>query len=202
MPEVALAESSKVHRFTIGACVLELLRGDVTKQKTDAIGNAANALLLGGGGVDGAIHRAAGPELLEALHVLKKTLPGGVLRTGGAVITPGFKLPAKHVVHCVGPIYAREGSEAEPLLASCYREALRLARENALSSIAFPSIATGVYGYPVREAAEVAVRTIDEELREHALGAAPMLVRFALFDDATLEAYEGAARARNLAKSA
>jgi O-acetyl-ADP-ribose deacetylase (regulator of RNase III) len=125
-------------------------------------------------------------------------LPGGVLRTGGAVITKGYGLPAKHIVHCVGPIYAREGAEAPALLASCYREALALVRQNALASIAFPSIATGVYGYPVRQAADVAIRTIEEELREHR---APALVRFALFDDATVEAYEAAARARNLEKS-
>ena len=197
MPELMQEAPSPTHRFVLGDGVLELVRGDVTRQKTDAIGNAANALLLGGGGVDGAIHRAAGPELIEALLALKKTLPGGVLRTGGAVITAGFRLPAKHVVHCVGPIYAREGSEAEEMLASCYREALALVRQNALASIAFPSIATGVYGYPVREAAEVAIRTIDEEIREHR---APSLVRFALFDEATLDAYERAARGRNLAK--
>ena len=197
MPELIEDAATPIHRFALGDAVLELVRGDVTKQKTDAIGNAANALLLGGGGVDGAIHRAAGPELLESLLALKKTLPGGVLRTGGAVITAGFRLPAKHVVHCVGPIYAREGADAEPLLASCYREALSLVRQNALTSIAFPSIATGVYGYPVREAAEVAIRTVDEEVREHR---APSLVRFALFDEATLDAYERAARGRNLTK--
>jgi O-acetyl-ADP-ribose deacetylase len=200
MPEVGMIESSKVVTlaFAIESCTLELVRGDVTKQKTDAIGNAANALLLGGGGVDGAIHRAAGPDLLEALHVLKKTLPGGVLKTGGAVITPGFRLAAKHIVHCVGPIYAREGAEAPELLASCYREALALVRQHGLSSIAFPSIATGVYGYPVREAAEVAIRTIDEQLREHR---SPGLVRFVLFDDATVDAYEAAARGRNLVQT-
>src|SRR5438094_9294229 len=113
-----------VQRFPIASCALELLQGDVTQQDTDVIGNAANAMLLGGGGVDGAIHRAAGPRLMDALRAIKKTLPGGALRTGGAVMTPGFDLRAKHVVHCVGPIHAREGADAPELLASCYREAL------------------------------------------------------------------------------
>ncbi len=187
--------------WSIDGGKLELVVGDVTAQDTDAIANAANAMLMGGGGVDGAIHRAAGPELLEALRGLKKTLPGGVLRTGGAVITPGFSLRAKHVVHCVGPIYAREGDEAPARLASCYREALRLVREHSLSSIAFPSISTGVYGYPVREAARVALETVAVELREFggrggsAPRPGPSLVRFVLFDLETLDAYVEAARA-------
>src|SRR5579859_6621606 len=117
-----------VHRFAIASTTLELLQGDVTKQDTDAIGNAANAMLVGGGGVDGAIHRAAGPRLMDSLRAIKKTLPGGALKTGGAVMTPAFDLRAKFVVHCVGPIFAREGDDAPELLASCYREALRLVR--------------------------------------------------------------------------
>ena|SRR5579859_4633811 len=186
-----------VHRFAIASTTLELLQGDVTKQDTDAIGNAANALLVGGGGVDGAVHRAAGPKLLDALRAIKKTLPGGTLRTGAAVITPGFDLRAKFVVHCVGPIHAREGSEAPALLASCYREALRLVREASLASIAFPSISTGVYGYPVRDAAHVAIGAVATELRECK---APSLVRFVLFDAATLDAYVDAAIAHSLEK--
>ena len=179
--------------FAVGPCALELVRGDVTAQETDAIGNAANALLMGGGGVDGAIHRIAGPELLEACQAIKRTLPGGVLATGGAVITPGFRLKARHVVHCVGPIYEREGESAPALLASCYREALALVRKGRLTSIAFPSIATGVYGYPVEAAATVAIGTVIDELREHR---APSLVRFVLVDAATYDAYLAAAKTR------
>jgi O-acetyl-ADP-ribose deacetylase (regulator of RNase III) len=178
---------------SVGGCTLELVVGDVAAQDTEAIANAANAMLMGGGGVDGAIHRAAGPELVEACRALKKTLPGGVLPAGGAVITPGFLLAAKHVIHCVGPIYEREGSEAPALLARCYREALRIAREHDIGSIAFPSISTGVYGYPVAQAAGVAIDAVLAELREHGR---PALVRFALFDDGVFDAYASAAAAR------
>ena len=171
---------------------LELVVGDVAAQETDAIANAANAMLMGGGGVDGAIHRAAGPELLDALRLLKRSLPGGVLHTGGAVITPGFQLKAKHVIHCVGPIYDREADEAPALLASCYREALRIAREHDLASITFPSISTGVYGYPVGQAAHVALEAVVSELRAHGK---PALVRFALFDAGVFDAYASAASA-------
>jgi O-acetyl-ADP-ribose deacetylase (regulator of RNase III) len=176
-----------------GGCMLELVVGDVSRQETDAIGNAANTLLLGGGGVDGAIHRAAGPELLDACRAMKKTLPNGVLPTGSAVITPGFRLAAKYVVHCVGPIYEREGTDAPALLASCYREALALVRAHDLASIALPSIATGVYGYPLDEAAPVAVGAVVDDLI--ATGA-PKLVRFVLFDEPTFDAYQRATNAR------
>jgi O-acetyl-ADP-ribose deacetylase (regulator of RNase III) len=178
---------------SLGGCTLELVVGDIARQETEAIANAANAMLMGGGGVDGAIHRAAGPELLDACRALKKTLPGGVLRTGGAVITPGFQLAAKHVIHCVGPIYEREGDDAPALLASCYREALRLAREADVASLAFPSISTGVYHYPVADAAAVALEVVIDELRTHGR---PGLVRFALFDAAVFDAYATAAAAR------
>jgi len=180
------------HSFTAGKSTLSLWVGDITTQETDAIVSAANALLLGGGGVDGAIHRAAGPELLEACKLLKKTLPGGVLKTGGAVITPGFRLRAKHVIHCVGPIYDREGPEAPALLASCYREALAIVRTQNLASVTFPSIATGVYGYPVEEAAPIAVATLVEELRAHG---APSLVRMSLFDASIFDVYRRACEA-------
>lgn len=186
------------HSFTVrseafGATKLDLWVGDITTQETDAIVSAANALLLGGGGVDGAIHRAAGPELLDACKTIKKTLPGGVLKTGSAVITPGFRLRARHVIHCVGPIYDREGEEAPALLAACYREALSIARAQNLSSLTFPSIATGVYGYPVEEAAPIAIATLIEELRAHG---APSLVRMSLFDASIFEVYRRACEAQ------
>ncbi len=169
---------------------VSLFLGDITRQDTDAIVSAANALLLGGGGVDGAIHKAAGPRLLEACRSLKKTLPGGVLSAGGAVLTGGFDLPARFVIHCVGPIYAEHTPEqAGVLLGRCYREALAIARREGLSSITFPSISTGVYGYPVEAAAKIALKAVHDAVRE----GGPPFVRFALFDAGTLEAYRAAA---------
>jgi O-acetyl-ADP-ribose deacetylase (regulator of RNase III) len=149
-------------------------------------------MLLGGGGVDGAIHRSAGPELVAALRELKRELPGGTLETGGAVLTPGFRLRAKFVIHCVGPIYDRERERAAALLGRCYAEALRLCREHGISSVAFPSISTGVYGYPVQLAAPVALDAVRRALREYGT---PSLCRFVLFDARTLGAYEDAASA-------
>ncbi len=178
-------------RFSVGRGTLVLRQGDITREATDAIANAANSGLLGGGGVDGAIHRAAGPGLLEACREVKKTLPGGRLRTGGAVITPGFSLKARHVIHCVGPIYGECRGDEARLLASCYAEALRLCREKGLESVAFPSISTGVYGYPLEEAAPVALGEVKRALES---GDRPREVRFALFDAATFAAYEAAAR--------
>lgn len=179
-----------MHRYSFQDAVIELTRGNITEADTDAIANAANAMLMGGGGVDGAIHRAAGPELLSALREIKKELPGGTLATGHAVLTPGFGLRAKYVIHCVGPIYDREGEDAPELLASCYRSALELCREHGLESIALPSISTGVYGYPVSEAAPIALRAVRDHLARAGM---PRLCRFVLFDDATLEAYRAAA---------
>ena len=138
--------------------------GDITKEDTDAIVNAANASLLGGGGVDGAIHRAGGPEILEECREIRRSrFPNG-LPAGEAVITTGGKLAALYVIHTVGPIYGEEGGKEAELLANCYHNSLTLAVEKNLTSVAFPAISTGVFGYPRDEAAEVASRTIENFL--------------------------------------
>ena len=140
--------------------MFKTIQGDITTLAVDAIVNAANQRMLGGGGVDGAIHRAAGPELYEACLKVSEVRPGVRCPTGEARITPGFRLPAKFVIHTVGPVY-RDGRHGEPeLLAACYRNSLALAAENACRSIAFPCISTGVYGYPIEDAAKIAVREV------------------------------------------
>jgi O-acetyl-ADP-ribose deacetylase (regulator of RNase III) len=174
----------------VGRGRIELVCGDITQADTDGIANAANAMLLAGGGVDGAIHRAAGPGLQQALRKIKLEIDGGMLPTGQAVVTPGFGLKAKFVIHCVGPIYPREGQRAPELLARCYQSALALAQEHGIRTLAFPSISTGAYGYPVTEAAATALATLKDWLVSHA---APELCRFYLFDTPTLEAYQAAA---------
>ena len=155
---------------------IEWIQGDITKLRVDAIVNAANETLLGGGGVDGAIHRAAGEELYYACLELDGCT------TGDAKVTKGYRLPAKHVIHTVGPVW-EGGSENEPAqLASCYRKSLHLAAGLGARTLAFPAISTGVYGYPIREATEIAVKTI----AAHALPL-PEVVILCTFDDETTE---------------
>jgi O-acetyl-ADP-ribose deacetylase len=157
---------------------------DITKEDTDAIVNAANSSLMGGGGVDGAIHRHGGPAILEECKLIVGKM--GRLPAGQAVITTAGRLPAKYVIHTVGPIY-RDGSRGESTtLTNCYREAIRVAEQHGLRSLAFPSISTGAYGYPVQDAAEVAVTAVVEGLNS---ASSITRVRFVLFDDATLQAY-------------
>ena len=139
--------------------------GDITKDVVDAIVNAANGTLMGGGGVDGAIHRAGGPEILLACKEIRRTRYPDGLPTGQAVITTGGKLPAKHVIHTVGPVYGRGGADKAELLAACYLNSLSLVVEHGLKSIAFPAISTGVYGYPLAEAAKVSSQAIEKFLR-------------------------------------
>ena len=159
---------------------MALVQGDITRRQVDAIVNAANSSLLGGGGVDGAIHRAAGPELLEACRRLHGC------RTGEAKATPGFRLAAKWIFHAVGPVW-HGGASGEPeLLASCYRRCLELAREHEVKSIAFPAISTGIYGFPKPEAARIAVATC----RELADAMGLEMVEFVCFDQGSAQVYE------------
>ncbi len=164
---------------------IRLLEGDITKVPVDAMANAANSALAGGGGVDGAIHRAGGPSLMRELDAIRARI--GHCPTGSAVATTAGNLPAKWVFHAAGPIY-RGGTHGEPeLLASCYRACLELARERDARTLSFPSISTGVYGYPVEEAARVAVRAVVETLAGPASSVEEAV--FVLFDRATFDAY-------------
>lgn len=159
---------------------LEITVGDITRLQVDAIVNAANAALSGGGGVDGAIHRAAGPELLAECRTL------GRCPAGEARITKGYRLPARHVIHCVGPVWHGGGQGEDQLLASCYRAALRLAQENGCASVAFPAISTGIYRFPPDRAAGIAVATVNEMLPQVP---AVRRVIFCCFDAAMAERY-------------
>ncbi len=168
---------------TFNSVTVECVQGDITRQADlDAVVNAANAQLRPGGGVAGAIHRAAGPGL-EA-----ECAPLAPIRPGQAVITGGHRLPNRHVIHCLGPVYGRD-EPAEELLASCYRNALALAEEKQLTSIGFPAISTGIFGYPLEPAAEVALRTVLEQIPKLR---SLRLVRFVLFDERSLHAHEQA----------
>lgn len=167
-------------RMILGDCVLELSRGDITLQEVDAIVNAANSALAGGGGVDGAIHRKGGPSIMEECRTI------GGCPTGQTVITGAGRLPCRYVLHTVGPIWRGGGAGEQELLASCYRTALGLAAEHRLKSVAFASISTGVYGYPVDLAAGVA---LGEIIRFLETNGTPELVRMVLFDQGTFDAY-------------
>lgn len=154
--------STSLEVFLGGRLVVCL--GDITGENVDAIVNAANSTLLGGGGVDGAIHRVGGPAILRECEEIRRSRYPKGLPTGQSVITTGGDLPAKFVIHTVGPIYGRDSEKESELLASCYRNSLALAEENSLSTIAFPSISTGAYGYPRQSAADISSRTISEYL--------------------------------------
>ena len=167
---------------------LAISQGDITRQATDAIVNAANSGLMGGGGVDGAIHRAGGPAILEECKQI--VAKQGRLPTGKAAITTGGNLPVKHVIHTVGPIWQGGNKGEAALLESAYRESLKLAAEQKLSSISFPSISTGVYGYPVAEAAGVAIRTVVSFLTGQVTSVKDVV--FVLFDPVTYQAYASA----------
>jgi O-acetyl-ADP-ribose deacetylase (regulator of RNase III) len=172
-------------KVNVNQSQLEVVQGDITQQETEAVGNAANSALAGGGGVDGAIHRAGGSAIMAELKARYKGCP-----TGSAVMTGGGNLKAKYVIHAVGPRYS--GSSKDPqLLSGAYRKSLELCTEYKISSIAFPSISTGVYGYPVEEASRIALKTVIGYLKGHP---EINLVRFVLFDSNTYRVYEEALR--------
>jgi len=160
--------------------MMKAIQADITSLRVDAVVNAANSSLLGGGGVDGAIHRAAGPELLEEC----KTLGG--CSTGDAKITGGYMLPAKYVIHTVGPVWHGGKAKENEKLADCYRRSMEVAHENGVKTLAFPAISTGVYGYPIEEAARIAVKTVDDFLKGNAV---PVDVVFCCFSEQDLSVY-------------
>lgn len=167
--------------INVGSSRLSLVRGDITNESTEAIGNAANSGLRGGGGVDGAIHRAGGPTIMEECKKI------GGCPTGSAVITTGGSLKAKYVIHVVGPIYKDGNSGEDKLLSGAYKSSLEIASKKGVKSIAFPSISTGVYGYPIGEASKIALKTVIDYLKEHP---EIELVRFVLFSERDLSVYE------------
>jgi O-acetyl-ADP-ribose deacetylase (regulator of RNase III) len=174
--------------------IIEVIRGDITELEVDAIVNAANERMLGGGGVDGAIHRAAGPALLEACRAIPEVRPGVRCPTGEARTTPGFGLPVRYVIHTVGPIW-RDGHHGEPeLLAACYRNSLDQALEHGARSIALPAISCGVYGYPLDRAARTAVAVVSEWVERHPDALRVILVAF---DPATHSSLERAVATRS-----
>ncbi|MDI6780646.1 MAG: O-acetyl-ADP-ribose deacetylase [bacterium] len=176
----------------VNQSMLRLVEGDITQETTDAIVNAANSGLMGGGGVDGAIHRAGGPKILEECKKIHAQM--GQLPAGQAVITTAGNMKARFVIHTVGPIW-HNGDRNEPeILASCYRESLKIAIENRCQSISFPSISTGAYGYPINLAAPVAVNTVINFLTG-VYCHIPLLVRFVLFSSSVFDAYAEAVRA-------
>jgi O-acetyl-ADP-ribose deacetylase (regulator of RNase III) len=160
---------------------LDVTVGDITEQKDiEAIVNAANAYLTHGGGVSGAIHRKAGPELE------KESMTKAPIKPGEAVITKGYNLPNKYVIHCLGPVYGSD-KNPEQLLSNCYKNALKLAEENRITSIAFPAISTGIFGYPIEEAAKIAIKTVLDELKNLKF---VKLIRFVLYDNRAFEIYK------------
>ncbi len=173
----------------IGNATLSIVEGDITREETDAIVNAANSGLKGGGGVDGAIHRAGGPAILEACRKI------GYCPAGQAVITTGGNLKAKYVIHTVGPIYSGGGRNESEVLKSAYLESLKLASKNGLKSLSFPAISTGAYGYPLPEAARIALKTAIDYLKEHA---GIERVRFVLYGKTTYDVFAEEIKKLNL----
>jgi O-acetyl-ADP-ribose deacetylase (regulator of RNase III) len=169
----------------IGKTLVSLVQGDITEEKVDAIVNAANSSLMGGGGVDGAIHRAGGPAIREECERIRAKT--GRLPTGEAVITTAGDLPSRFVIHTVGPVWSGGDKNEPQLLENAYRNSLRIGAEHELTSVAFPSISTGAYGYPIEKAAEIAVTTVCSAVRESTFGE----VRFVLFSREDLDIYRG-----------
>ncbi len=167
---------------------LVLIQGDITKQKVDAIVNAANTALQGGGGVDGAIHKAGGPEIGEACKKIVAERGGKGIKTGEAVLTTAGKLPARYIIHTAGPVWKGGGKGEAKLLADCYRNSLELAHENKLKTVAFPNISTGVYGFPKEDAAEIALGILRSLLEDHEVSEVEE-VRLVCFDDENFKLY-------------
>ncbi|MFE3518553.1 O-acetyl-ADP-ribose deacetylase [Streptomyces sp. NPDC059166] len=168
------------------SATITLVRGDITEQHADVLVNAANSSLLGGGGVDGAIHRRGGPEILAACRDLRASRYGKGLPTGQAVATTAGRLPAGHVVHTVGPVWSRS-EDRSALLASCYRESLRVASELGARTVAFPAVSTGIYGWPLDDGARIAVRTVREAVLPPVTE-----IRFVLFDEEAYACFDAA----------